>query len=47
LQRVAGELTPAVKTQLVSEDLARVRGVYADRLGKLRPAGPDPARNGP
>jgi hypothetical protein len=45
LQRVAADLTPAVKTRLISEDLARVRGVYADRLGKLRPA-PDPARNG-
>ena len=45
LNRVAGELTPAVKTRLVSDDLARIRMVYADRLGKLRPA-PDPARNG-
>jgi hypothetical protein len=45
LNRVAGELTPAVKTRLVSDDLARIRMVYADRVGKLRPA-PDPARNG-
>jgi hypothetical protein len=43
LQRVAAELTPAVKTQLVANDLMRVRGAYAERLAKLRP---DPARNG-
>jgi hypothetical protein len=43
LQRVAAELTPAVKVQLVANDLTRVREVYAGRLAKLRP---DPARNG-
>jgi hypothetical protein len=43
LQRVAAGLTPAVKAQLVHKDLTRVRGVYAGRLAKLRPA-PEPAR---
>jgi hypothetical protein len=43
LQRVAAGLTPAVKALLVPNDLTRVRGVYVERLAKLRP---DPARNG-
>jgi hypothetical protein len=36
LQRVGGELTAAVKQQLVPKDLARVRRAYADRLADLK-----------
>src|SRR5262249_22631768 len=43
LQRIAGELTPAVKARLVAADLQRVRGLYADRLAQVRP---EPSRNG-
>ena len=43
LQRVAAELTPAVKAQLVARDLTLVRGVYAGRVARLRR---EPARNG-
>jgi hypothetical protein len=45
LQRLASELTPAVKVQLVANDLSRVRGVYADRLARLKPT-PEPVGNG-
>jgi hypothetical protein len=45
LQRVGGELTPAVKATLVGKDLARVRGAYAQRLLKLKD-GSEPARTG-
>ena len=38
-----GGFAPAVKLQLAANDLTRVRGMYADRLARLRP---DPARNG-
>jgi hypothetical protein len=39
LQRVGGELTPAVKAALVGKDLARVRNAYGQRLAKLKAAG--------
>jgi hypothetical protein len=45
LQRLAGELTPAVKATLVTNDLSRVRSAYASRLGNLK-AAMEPARNG-
>jgi hypothetical protein len=45
LQHIAAELTPAVKIRLVSQDLSRVRGVYADRLARLKPT-PEPVGNG-
>jgi hypothetical protein len=45
LQRVGGELTPAVKTALVGKDLARVRSAYGQRLAKLKTAA-DSTRNG-
>jgi hypothetical protein len=45
LQRLAGELSPAVKATLVAKDLTRVRSAYASRLGNLKAAG-EPARNG-
>jgi AAA domain len=35
LQRIGGELKPAVKTQLTSKDLERVRRAYATRLAAL------------
>jgi hypothetical protein len=38
LQRIGAELTPAIKQKFVAKDLARVRGVYVDRLVNLRPA---------
>ena len=38
LQRIGGELTPAVKKQFVPKDLERVRRVYAERMAKLKPA---------
>jgi hypothetical protein len=57
LQRIGGELKPALKQQLVAKDLNRVRNVYAEHLAQLRPAreeqlaqsepaASDPARNG-
>jgi AAA domain len=50
LQRIGGELKPAVKTQLTAKDLERVRRAYATRLAALQapvaaPAA-EPARNG-
>jgi hypothetical protein len=45
LQRIGGELTPAVKATLVGKDLARVRGAYAQRLLKLK-ASSEPAQTG-
>jgi hypothetical protein len=36
LQRIGGELTPAVKQRFVGKDLARVRQAYADRLADLK-----------
>jgi hypothetical protein len=45
LQRLAGELTPAVKATLAAKDLARVRSAYAARLGNLKASGV-PSRNG-
>jgi hypothetical protein len=45
LQRLAGELTPAVKATLLTKDLSRVRSAYASRLGNLK-AAMEPARNG-
>jgi hypothetical protein len=45
LQRIGGELTPAVKVTLVGKDLARVRGAYAQRLLKLKAAS-EPAKTG-
>src|SRR5271166_227355 len=45
LQRMAGDLTPAVKATLLGTDLARVRSAYATRLAKLKAAG-EPATNG-
>jgi hypothetical protein len=38
LQRIGGELTPAVKKRFVAKDLERVRRAYAERLAKLKPA---------
>jgi hypothetical protein len=50
LQRIGGELKPAVKTQLTSKDLERVRRAYATRLAALQaPAAAQtagPERNG-
>ena len=37
LQRLGGEFTTAVKARLTAPDLARVRKVYCDRLGSLKP----------
>jgi hypothetical protein len=45
LQRLGGQLTPAVKAALLGKDLARVRSAYAARLGSLKTTG-EPARNG-
>src|SRR5262249_33175210 len=45
LQRVGGELTPAVKATFVGKDLARVRSAYGQRLPKLKAASA-PAPNG-
>ena len=42
LQRIGGELTTAVKAQLVSPDLTRVRKVYAERFAALK----TPSTNG-
>ena len=36
LQRIGGELTPAVKQRFAGKDLARVRQAYADRLADLK-----------
>jgi hypothetical protein len=53
LQRVGGELTPAVKQRFVGNDLARVRQAYADRLADLKAndrgngAAKEPQRTGP
>ena len=50
LQRIGGELKPAVKAQLAAKDLERVRRAYATRLAALQApaAAPvaEPARNG-
>ncbi len=50
LQRIGGELRPAVKAQLAAKDLERVRRAYATRLAALQApaAAPvaEPARNG-
>ena len=50
LQRIGGELRPAVKAQLAAKDLDRVRRAYATRLAALQApaAAPvaEPARNG-
>jgi hypothetical protein len=47
LQRVGAELTTAVKKELASKDLERVRQAYAVRLAALQaPAAADLARNG-
>ena len=37
LQRVGGELTAAVKTQLMANDLERVRKAYAKQMAKVKP----------
>src|SRR5262249_16918849 len=39
LQRIGGEMTPAVKQRFVGKDLARVRKAYADRLADLKNGG--------
>ena len=48
LQRIGGELTPAVKQRFVGKDLTRVRQAYADRLADLKANGSkaEPQRSG-
>jgi hypothetical protein len=46
LQRIGGELQPAVKAQLAAKDLERVRRAYALRLAALHTPTAEPARNG-
>jgi hypothetical protein len=46
LQRIGGELRPALKAQLAAKDLERVRRAYALRLAALHTPTAEPARNG-
>jgi AAA domain len=46
LQRIGGELRPALKAQLATKDLDRVRRAYALRLAALHTPAAEPARNG-
>jgi hypothetical protein len=46
LQRIGGELRPALKAQLAAKDLERVRRAYALRLAALHTPAAEPARNG-
>jgi len=46
LQRIGKELTPAVKSRLTADDLARVRRAFTVRLAQLQSANGVPAKAG-